>query len=67
MALQKLVCNVDEKLLSQVDQYAEFLHITRTAAVSVLLSRALQADRLSSDLSRLMDAYESEKQKLQEK
>lgn len=41
MALQKLVCNVDEMLLKQVDDYAELLHITRTAAVSVLLSRAL--------------------------
>ena len=33
------------------------MHITRTAAVSVLLSRALQADKLAADLSELMDAY----------
>ena len=33
------------------------LHVNRTAAVSVLLSRALQADKLAADLSDLMDAY----------
>lgn len=61
MALQKLVCNVDEMLLKQVDDYAELLHITRTAAVSVLLSRALQAEKLTDSLSAMMDAYKAEK------
>lgn len=61
MALQKLVCNLDEKLLSQVDEYANFLHITRTAAVSVLLSRALQAEKLTDSISAMMDAYKAEK------
>nr|CDL66319.1 unnamed protein product [uncultured bacterium] len=59
MALQKLVCNVDERLLGQVDKYAELLHITRTAAVSVLLSRALQAEKLTDSLSAVMDAYKA--------
>lgn len=52
MALERLQVNVEGDLLRQVDAYADSLHITRTAAVSVLLSRALQAD-----LSELMDAY----------
>lgn len=61
MELQKLVCNVDGLLLKQVDEYAESLHITRTAAVSVLLSRALQAEKLSDSLSSIVDAYKAEK------
>lgn len=61
MAVQKLVCNLDEKLLRDVDAYASTLHINRTAAVSVLLSRALQADKLSDTLSDLMVAYKNEK------
>lgn len=57
MALERLQVNVEGDLLRQVDAYADSLHITRTAAVSVLLSRALQADKLAADLSELMDAY----------
>ena len=40
MALERLQVNVEGDLLRQVDAYADSLHITRTAAVSVLLSRA---------------------------
>lgn len=61
MALQKLVCNLDGELLRQVDEYADSLHITRTAAVSVLLSRALHAEKLTDSLSAMMDAYKAEK------
>ncbi len=57
MALQKVQMNLDEQLIKQVDEYAATLHVNRTAAVSVLLSRALQADKLAADLSELMDAY----------
>lgn len=61
MALQKLVCNVDEGLLKQVDEYAASLHITRTAAVAVLLSTALQAQKSMNTLDELMQAYKAEK------
>lgn len=64
MPLVKLVCNVDDSLLKQVDDYAGSLHITRTAAVSVLLSRALQSEKLASDLSDMMDVYRAEKEKI---
>lgn len=47
MALQKLVCNVDETLLEEVDMYASDLHVTRTAAVSVLLSQALKLEKVA--------------------
>ena len=61
MALERLQINIDGNLLKQVDEYAELLHITRTAAVSVLLSRALQAEKLTDSLSTMMDAYKAEK------
>ena len=61
MALERLQINIDGNLLKQVDEYASLLHITRTAAVSVLLSRALQAEKLTDSLSVMMDAYKAEK------
>ncbi len=61
MALQKLQVNLDERLILEVDAYADALHINRTAAVSVLLTRALQAENFTTDFSRFMDAYEAEK------
>lgn len=60
MALQKVQMNLDEKLIKQVDEYAALLHVNRTAAVSVLLSRALQADKLAADLSDMMDVYRAQ-------
>lgn len=44
MVVKRLVCNVDEQLLARVDEYAQRLHITRTAAVAVLLSRGLESE-----------------------
>lgn len=62
MSSVKLICNLDERLLSQVDDYANMLHITRTAAVSVLLSRALQTEKMADSLTELVDAYKAEKE-----
>lgn len=61
MALERLQINIEGELLKQVDDYAALLHITRTAAVSVLLSRALQAEKLTDSLSAMMDAYKAER------
>lgn len=60
MALVKVVTNLNADLVARVDEYASTLSINRTAAVSVLLTRALQAETAMSDLSRLMDAYDRE-------
>lgn len=46
--------------MEQVDVYASSLHITRTAAVAVLLSTALQAQRSMNTLDELMKAYKAE-------
>lgn len=61
MSLRKLVCNIDETLMEQLDEYAASLHITRTAAVAVLLSTALQAKKSMNTLEELMKAYKAEK------
>lgn len=60
MALERLQINIDGDLLRDVDAYAEGLHINRTAAVSVLLSRALQSDKLMDSFVAMMDAYKDE-------
>ena len=60
-ALQKVQVNLEEELVKRVDEYAASLHVNRTAAVSVLLSMALQSNRLASDFSRFLDFYEAEK------
>ena len=61
MELQKLVCNIDSKLMKQVDDYAASLHITRTAAVAVLLSMALEAKKNMDTIEGLLQAYKEEK------
>lgn len=61
LALQKVQVNLDEALIRQLDAYANSLHINRTAAVSVLLTQALQADKLSDTLAEMMSVYKAEK------
>lgn len=46
MVNKKLMCNIDERLLARVDEYAQRMSITRTAAVAVLLSRGLESERV---------------------
>lgn len=45
MIIKRLVCNLDEQLLARVDEYAQRMSITRTAAVAVLLSRGLEVEQ----------------------
>ena len=61
MSLQKVQVNLDASLVDRVDDYAKTIHVNRTAAISVLLSRALQAEKSMKDLGRLLDAYDAEK------
>lgn len=42
---RRLICNLDATLLERVDAYAQRMHITRTAAVAVLLSRELEVEQ----------------------
>lgn len=45
MIMKRLICNLDEQLLARVDEYAQRMSITRTAAVAVLLSRGLEVEQ----------------------
>lgn len=56
MENKRLICNLDASLLARVDAYAARMHVTRTAAVAVLLSRALEIED-----SAKAGAFESEK------
>lgn len=63
MGVHKMVCNVDEDLLAQVDAYAAQLHISRTSAVSVLLSQALQAKQTITTLDELLRFYQAQEER----
>lgn len=43
MSQKKYTIGMDEKLMNQVDGYAEEIHISRSAALAVLCSQALEA------------------------
>ena len=52
---QKVMFSIDEGLLSEIEKYAEKMHLNRSAAVSVLCSTSLSADESIRVLSRLLD------------
>lgn len=61
MALKKLAVNVDETLIEKIDIYANSLHINRTAAVSVLLSQALETKEGLDVFKKLLEFAENQK------
>lgn len=60
MPLKKLTNNFDEDLIKQVDNYANSLHINRTAAMSVLLSQGLLQSSGIDTMKQLIEIYEKE-------
>lgn len=55
----RLNMNVDDNLIADVDAYASKMHITRTAAVAVLLSQALSANAGMEALTQLNGLIQS--------
>ena len=55
---KRLVALMPVDLIDQVDEYAAQLHINRTAAVNVLITRALQYERVYAALPQMMQAYQ---------
>ena len=55
---RRLVALMPVDLIAQVDEYAAQLHINRTAAVNVLISRALQYESVFAAMPKMMQAYE---------
>ena len=62
---KKLVCLMSVDLLAQVDAYAASLHINRTAAVNVLISRALQYEEMFHAMPKLLQAIQEAKEQTQ--
>lgn len=56
--LKKVQMNLEEDLIMQIDEYAKALHISRTAAVSVLVSRALQDEQLKDQMPAFVQALQ---------
>lgn len=63
MALKRINLNLDEELLSQLDDYANQMHITRSAAISVLLSQLFQGQKTMQTMGDLVSMYKDEKKK----
>ena len=59
---KKLVCLMPVDLMDKVDEYAALLHINRTAAVNVLVSRALQYEEIFSSMPKILQAVEDLKE-----
>lgn len=63
MALKRINLNLDEELLSQLDDYANQMHITRSSAISVLLSQLFQGQKTMQTMGDLVSLYKDEKKK----
>lgn len=59
----RLNINVPQELIDRVDNYAESLSINRTSAVCVLLSMALDSQKMMNSIDELVKMAKSEKKK----
>lgn len=55
MALKKITLNLEEELLEQVGKYADSLHINRTAAFAVLLSKGIEYTNIVNSMPALLE------------
>lgn len=58
--ITRVTVNLNSELVNQVDKYAEDMNINRTAAVSVLLSQAVNSQKAMSDLGELLTMVKAE-------
>ena len=65
MALKKCMIGFDEELLAEIEAYAKRMHISRTAAVVVLCSKALESMSAMTTIEKLLKAYEDAPERLQ--
>ena len=63
MALKRVNLNIDEELLTQLDDYSNKMHISRSSALAVLLSQIFQGQQTMETMNNLMRAYNDEKAK----
>lgn len=64
--LKRINLNLSVDLLEKIDSYAARVGVTRSSAVSILISQTLEQQQTISDLGKLIQMYEMEKAKNQE-
>ena len=55
--------NIPTELMDKLDEYADRMNISRTSAVCVLLSQALNSQKALNDLGELIKLYQEEQKK----
>lgn len=61
---KKIVINVTEDLFNRVDVFATEMNLNRTAAVTVLISQALDHNRMIKNMNELVNITQSEQLKI---
>lgn len=55
--------NIPTELMDKLDEYADRMNISRTSAVCVLLSQALNSQKAMNDLGEFLKLYQEEQAK----
>lgn len=55
--------NIPTELMDKLDEYADRMNISRTSAVCVLLSQALDSQKAMNDLGEFLKLYQEEQAK----
>lgn len=61
MAKVRLNVNLEDKMMARIDEYAKAMNITRTSAITVLCSQALDYQQVINSLPRLIEKLEIKK------
>lgn len=61
--MKRVNLNFEEGLLAQIDAYAERMHLNRTAAITVLVTLALDSQKAMTDLGELLEYVRAEEAK----
>lgn len=62
-SITRVTVNLNSELVEKVDKYAEDMNINRTSAVAVLLSQAINEQKVISDMSELLKLVQAEQSK----
>lgn len=63
MAVKRICLNLDEKLLARIDDYAEYMGVTRTAAISFLCGNQLFQNETVNAISGAVDLINKQDKK----
>lgn len=61
MAKVRLNVNLEDKMMARIDEYAKAMNITRTSAITVLCSQALDYQQVINSLPILIQKLEIKK------